>query len=348
LKYRKLGKSGIKVSEIGFGTWTIALDWWMAGNKKIDDDEAIRMLKRAYDLGINLYEMADMYGNGKSEKLVARAFKDMRGGRGIDGEEIVYSTKWGYDMYANEQVGHTELPQKHNDPEFLEYALQQSLNRLQINCIDVYSLHNPKMNAIRNDELFSSLDALVKSGKIRSHGVALGPAIGWKDEGMLAMETRNITCLQTVYNLLEQNPGRNFFDVARKNSVAVMVRVPDASGVLTGKVNEKTVFDKNDHRSSRKREWIIEAMQKVEKIKPLARANGWNITELAIKFILSQKEVAVVLPTVIGVEELETFAGISDGKYLSDKDIAEIRGLYENNFDIKPFAPASSFISPTS
>ena len=348
MKYRKLGKSGIKVSEIGFGTWTIALDWWMAGNKKIDDDEAIRMLKRAYDIGINFYEMADMYGNGKSEKLVARAFNDMRGGRGVDGEEIVYSTKWGYDMYTNEQVGHSELPQRHNDPEFLEYALQQSLNRLQINCIDVYSLHNPKMTAIKNNELFGSLDSLVKSGKIRSHGVALGPAIGWKDEGVLAMESRNITCLQTVYNILEQEPGRTFFDVARKNIVGVMVRVPDASGVLTGKVNEKTVFDKNDHRSSRKREWIIEAMQKVEKMKPLAHTNGWNITELAVKFILSQKEVAVVLPTVIGIEELETFAGMSDGKYLSDKDIAEIRGLYDNNFDIKPFAPASTSISPTS
>ena len=155
MKYRKLGKSGIKVSEIGFGAWTIALDWWTVHNKKIDDDEAIRMLKRAYDLGINFYEMADMYGNGKSEKLVAQAFKDMRGGRGVgggDGEEIVYSTKWGYDMYTNEQVGHSELPQKHNDSKFLEYALQQSLSRLQTDCIDVYSLHNPKMNTIKNNE----------------------------------------------------------------------------------------------------------------------------------------------------------------------------------------------------
>jgi len=164
------------------------------------------------------------------------------------------------------------------------------------------------------------------------------------------VENRNITCLQTVYNILEQDPGRTFFDVARKNNVGIMVRVPDASGVLTGKVNEKTVFDKNDHRSSRKREWIIEAMQKVEKMKPLALANGWSITELAVKFILSQKEVAVVLPTVIDIEELETFAGMSDGKFLADKNIAEIRGLYENNFNIKPFASASTStsISPTS
>jgi len=343
MKYRKLGKSGIKVSEIGFGTWTIGLDWW-TGGRKIDDDQAIRMLKRAYDLGINFYEMADMYGYGKSEKLVARAFKDMHndGAGGQDGDEIIYSTKWGYDMYANVQLGHSEVPQKH-DHEFLEYALEQSLIRLDTDYVDVYSLHNPKMNAIKNDELFRSLDACIKNGKIRSHGVALGPAIGWKDEGIFAMENRNITCLQTVYNILEQDPGNAFFDIANKNGVGIMVRVPDASGVLTGKVNEKTVFEKNDHRSSRKMEWIVEALQKVEKMKPIGLENGWNVTQLALKFILSQKEVSVVLPTVIDIDELQMFAEMSDGKYLTDKNIAEIKALYDNNFNITTPASASSW-----
>ena len=104
LKYRRLGKSGIKVSEIGFGAWTIGLNWW---GKKIEDDEAIRMLKRAYDLGINFYDTGDIYGKGKSERLIGIAFKEMR-------NEIVYSTKWGYDMYNAEQIGHNELPQKHD------------------------------------------------------------------------------------------------------------------------------------------------------------------------------------------------------------------------------------------
>ena len=333
MKYRKLGRSGIKVSEIGFGAWTIGLDWW---GKKIDDDEAIRMLKRAYDLGINFYETADMYGNGKSEKIVSQAFKDMR-------DEVVYSTKWGYDMYDAIQIGHNELPQKHN-PEFLKYALQQSLNRLQTDYIDVYSLHNPKMDAIKNDSLFISLDRLVQSTKIKSHGVALGPAIGWKDEGLLAIEKRNITCLQTVYNILEQDPGRAFLNAVRKNNddVGIMVRVPDASGVLTGKVNEKTAFDKNDHRSNRKKEWIIEAMQKVEKMKPIANARGWSISQLAIKFILSQKEISIVLPTVIDVGEIESFAEMADGKYLSENEMAEITDLYNNNFYIHQQSSYSS------
>jgi aryl-alcohol dehydrogenase-like predicted oxidoreductase len=339
MKYRKLGRSGIKVSEIGFGAWTIGLDWW---GKKIDDDEAIRMLKRAYDLGINFYETADMYGNGKSEKIVSQAFKDMR-------DEVVYSTKWGYDIYDAIQIGHNELPQKHN-PEFLKYALQQSLNRLQTDYIDVYSLHNPKMDAIKNDSLFISLDKLVQSTKIKSHGVALGPAIGWKDEGLLAIEKRNITCLQTVYNVLEQDPGRAFLNAVRKNNndVGIMVRVPDASGVLTGKVNEKTAFGKNDHRSNRKKEWILEAMQKVEKMKPIANARGWSISQLAIKFILSQKEISIVLPTVIDVGEIESFAEMADGNYLNENEMAEIADLYNNNFYIRQQSSYSSVATSSS
>jgi len=327
MKYRALGKSGIKVSEVGFGAWTIGLDWW---GKKIDDDEAIRMLKRAYDLGINFYEMADIYGKGKSEKLIAQAFKDMR-------NDVVYSTKWGYDMYTAEQIGHNELPQKHNQ-EFLQFAIDQSLNRLQTDYIDVYSLHNPKMDAIKNDEVFSSLDYMTKEGIIKGHGVALGPAIGWKDEGLEAIEKRNITCLQTVYNILEQDPARHFMQAAEPRNVGIMVRVPDASGLLTGKVKADTKFDKNDHRSFRKQEFIIEAMQKIEKMKPLAISRGWNITELAIKFILSQKQVSVILPTMISIEEIEQFTSLSDGNYLNSTEIAEMEKMYERNFYVNPVA----------
>jgi aryl-alcohol dehydrogenase-like predicted oxidoreductase len=322
MKYRRLGRSGISVSEIGFGAWTIGMDWW---NKKIGDDEAIRMLKKAYDLGINFYETADVYGKGRSEKLLARAFKDTRN------DDIIYSTKWGYDIYNAEQIGHNELPQKHN-PRFLQYALQQSMKRLHVDQIDVYSLHNPKMAAMQDDQLFEFLDGLVESGKIRSHGVALGPAIGWKEEGLLALQNRNITCLQTVYNILEQDPARSFFDQARLNEVGLVVRVPDASGVLTGKVNENTVFDKNDHRNTRKRDWIQQAMRKIEKLKSLSDSNGWDMPELAVKFILSQKEVSVVLPTVVDVEEIEMFSQMSDGKYLTDSELSRIAELYDNSF----------------
>jgi aryl-alcohol dehydrogenase-like predicted oxidoreductase len=331
MKYRKLGKSDIKVSEIGFGAWAIALDWW--GGRRIDDEDAIKMLKRAYDLGINFYETADIYGNGKSERLIAQAFK------GVKRDELVYSTKWGYDIYNSKQDGHNEIPQKHNS-DFLQYALQKSMDRLQTDYIDVYSLHNPKMDAIQNDSIFQSLDSLILNGKIRSHGVALGPAIGWKEEGLLAARTRNITCLQTVYNILEQDPGRAFFDVAWQNDIGILVRVPDASGILTGKVKADTVFDKNDHRAHRKKEWILEAIQKVDSMRNIAESNGLNITELAFKFVLSQKEISVVLPTVLDNTEIETIAEISDGNYLDEKEVLQISELYNNNFNIQPSSVA--------
>lgn len=326
MKYRTLGKSGIKVSEIGFGAWTIGLDWW----GKIEDDQAIKMLKRAYDLGINFYETADMYGKGRSEKLLGMAFKDMR-------NEVIYSTKWGYDMYSVQQIGHSEVPQKHN-PEFLQFALKQSLDRLQTDFVDVYSLHNPKMSAIKNDALFVELDSLVAKGVIKSHGAALGPAIGWKEEGLMAIDNRNITCLQTVYNILEQDPGRDFIRAAAQKNVGIMVRVPDASGLLTGKVTANTTLDKNDHRSFRKREFILEAMQKIDNMKPIADGKGWNIAELAIKFILSQPEISVVLPTTVNIEEIEMFAAISDGKYLSSAESKQLEAMYEKNFFVSPAA----------
>lgn len=323
MKYRNLGNSGLKVSEIGFGTWTLGLDWW---GKKLEEGESIKLLKHAYDIGINFFETADMYGKGKSEKILSKAFKDMR-------NDVIYSTKWGYDMYNAEQIGHSEIPQKHN-VDFLSFALTESMKRLETDFIDVYSLHNPRMDAIKNDLLFDELDSLVKSGKIKSHGVALGPAIGWKDEGLYAIENRKIVSLQTVYNILEQDPGREFLGaIDKKNrTVGLMVRVPDASGILTGKVNENTVMDKNDHRSVRKKEWITQSMKKIEKLKPIADSHGWNITEIAIKYILSQEQISVVLPTVTSIEEIDTFAQLSDGNYLNAGEKKQIEQMYEKNF----------------
>ena len=325
MRYRHLGKSDIKVSEIGFGAWTIGLDWW---GKKIDDDEAIRMLKRAYDMGINFYDTGDIYGKGKSEKLIGIAFKDMR-------NEVVLSTKWGYDMYNAEQIGHNELPQKHNI-EYLHYALGKSLERLQTSYVDVYSLHNPKMQAVTNKELFNELDKLAARGTIKSHGIALGPAIGWKDEGLHAIREHNITGMQTVYNILEQDPGNELLRAGKEKNVGIMARVPDASGVLTGKVNANTTFDKNDHRSARKKEWILEALKKVEKMRTISDKKGWDITELAIKFILSHEEISVVLPTMTSVEEIDKFSEISDGRYLDLAEMQQISDMYLNNFYVTP------------
>ena len=317
MKYKRLGKSGIKVSEIGFGAWSIALAWW---GKKIEEDEAKRMLKKAYDVGINFFETADMYGKGKSEKLIGEVFKGMR-------DEVVLSTKYGYDFAGAQQIGHSELPQKF-DADFTNQALSNSLERLQTDHVDVYGLHNPKLRHIRDDTIFQTFDSLMAEGKIKACQAALGPAIGWTQEGLEVMERENISTVQTVYNILEQTPGNELLENASKKDVGILVRVPDASGILTGKVNEKTKIDEKDHRSVRKGEWIHASIKKVEQLRPIAERNGLSITELAIKFILSKNGIASVLPTVVSEEEIEQFASMSDGNYINASDMKEIDDLY--------------------
>ncbi|RMF31812.1 MAG: aldo/keto reductase [Candidatus Nitrosothermus koennekii] len=324
MKYRRLGKSNLMVSEIGFGAWTLALDWW---GKKFDDDEAIKMLKKAFDLGINFYQTADVYGKGKSDKLIGEAFKGMK-------DEIIISSMFGYDIYRNKQVGHDELPQRW-DEEYIRFALDQALSRLNRDKIEVYTLHNPKMEAILDDELFRVMEALREEGKITHYGVGLGPAIGWKEEGIIAMENRNISALITVYNLLEQQPGRDLFEVAKANDVGVLIRVPDASGILTGKINANTVFSEKDHRKFRTKEWIINALKKVDNIKHIADARGWSINELSIKFILTEDVVSSILPTITSIEELEEYASFSDGKYLNDDEYEYLKSMYDKNFMVE-------------
>ncbi len=317
MNYNRLGKTDAMVSEVGFGAWSIALNWW---GKEIQEDEAKRMLKKAYDVGINFFETGDMYGKGKSERLIGEVFRDMR-------DEVVISTKYGYDFGGVEQIGHSELPQRF-DEEFTRKALRASLERLQTDRLDMYGLHNPKLHHVRDDGIFDVLDGLVEEGKIGTYQVALGPAIGWTREGLEAMDRKNISAVQTVYNILEQTPGNELMERALERQVGVLVRVPEASGVLTGKVNAETKIDENDHRAVRKREWVRSALEKVEQLRPIAQRNGLSMTELAIKFILSKKGFASVFPTMVDVEEIAGYAGMS-GSYVPARDMAEIEALYD-------------------
>ena len=332
MHYNRLGKSDIKVSELGFGAWAIALDWW---GKKIEEDEAKRMLKKAYDVGINFFETGDMYGKGKSEKLIGEVFKDMR-------DEIVISTKYGYDFSEVEQIGHSELPQRF-DEDFTRKALRDSLERLQTDHVDMYGLHNPKLKHIRDDSIFNVLDSFIADGKIKTYQVALGPAIGWTQEGLEAMERPNVTAVQTVYNILEQTPGNELMQKAVEKDVGILVRVPEASGILTGKVKADTKIDEKDHRSVRKGEWIKASLEKVEQLRPIAERNGLNITELAMKFIMSKKGFASVFPTVVSEEEIINYAEMTKGEYIPAADMKEIDDLYNTwpSYELKATIPAN-------
>lgn len=317
MKYRQLGGSGIEVSEIGFGAWAIALDWW---GKKVEKDEALRMIRRAHDLGVTLFETADMYGRGRSEELLGEALEGRRDG-------AVISTKYGYDFESAEQIGHAELPQRF-DERFARRALDASLARLRTGRIDVYGLHNPKLRHVRDDSVFAAMESLMEEGRVGACQVALGPAIGWLREGLEAMDRRSVSAVQTVYNILEQDPGNELLAKARETGAGVLCRVPDASGILTGKVGADTKIDEKDHRSVRKGEWIRASLAKVEQLRPIAEELDLSIAELAIKFILSRGPVSSVLPTVVSVEEVEQFAAIADGSYVRRAEMDRIGELF--------------------
>jgi aryl-alcohol dehydrogenase-like predicted oxidoreductase len=214
------------------------------------------------------------------------------------------------------------------DEDFTRKALRNSLERLQTDHLDMYGLHNPKLSHIRDDSIFNVLDSFVADESIKTYQVALGPAIGWTQEGLEAMDKPNVSAVQTVYNILEQTPGNELMIKAEEKNVGILVRVPEASGILTGKVNADTKFDENDHRSVRKLEWIKASLKKVEQLKPIADRYGLNITEFAMKFMMTKKGFATVLPTMISEEEVINYAEMADGKYISTSDMKEIEELY--------------------
>jgi aryl-alcohol dehydrogenase-like predicted oxidoreductase len=196
------------------------------------------------------------------------------------------------------------------------------------------------MDAIEREDLFDELERLREEGKLRHYGVALGPAIGWREEGLRAIGERAITSIQTVYNLLEQDPGRDFLAAASERGIGVMARVPTSSGLLEDKYTLETTFPPDDHRSHRPREWLVEGLQKVEQLRFLSSEHRVTMAQAALKFILAQDAIACVLPTVTNVDELEEWAAASGEPDLSDEDLERIAALYERNFDVEPVAHA--------
>ncbi|HZY57278.1 MAG TPA: aldo/keto reductase [Rubrobacteraceae bacterium] len=325
MRYRRLGNTDIEVSEVGFGVWTVSTGWW----GEVDDERSVRLLRRAYEEGINYFDTADTYGSGKGETLLADAFGGMR-------ERIVISTKIGYDFYNyTKRRGQQERPQDWSE-EFLRYALEQSLKRLETDYVDFLQLHNAKMDAVENDALFGLMEEFKKEGKIRSYGVALGPKIGWLEEGQKAMRERNVSGVQMIYNLLEQDPGRNLIATARETGTSLIVRVPHSSGMLEGKYTKDTTFDKNDHRRHRPKEWLLDGLKKVEQLDFLTASGERTLGQAALKFVLASPEIASTLPNIYDEEQLKEFAAAPEAPDLTKGELVHIEELYENNFGLEP------------
>jgi aryl-alcohol dehydrogenase-like predicted oxidoreductase len=325
MRYRQLGNTGITVSEVGFGLWTVATTWWDV----TDETLAIALLRQAFDLGITLFDTADTYGNGYGETLLAKALPDVR-------DRMVIATKFGYDWqgYGGARTGERELP-KNVTPTFVRRAVEGSLERLNTDYIDNYQLHNIRMSEVLSDDLFALLDDLVVEGKIRSFGVALGPAIGWLDEGLAALATRRPPVLHMIYNLLEQDPGRELLAAGEAFGCGSLIRVTHSSGLLEGHYDENTTFGPNDHRRHRKREWLIDGLKKVEQVRFLERPVGpgaRTLGQAALQWLLADPRVSSTLPNIYNVEQLLEFAGAPDTPPLTTEELARVADLYDHGF----------------
>ena len=323
MKYRRLGNTEIEVYEVGFGVWTVSTGWW----GEVDDEKSVRLLRQAHERGINYFDTADTYGSGKGETLLADAFGGMR-------DEVVISTKIGYDFYSHTQRrGQQERPQDWSE-DFIRFALEQSLKRLGTDYVDFLQLHNTKMDAVENDALFGLMEEFAREGKIRAYGVALGPKIGWLEEGVKAMRERNVSGVQMIYNLLEQDPGRGLIEAARETGTSLVVRVPHSSGMLEGKYTKETTFAKNDHRRHRSKEWLFDGLKKVAQLAFLTAER--TLGQAALKFVLASSEVASTLPNIYDEDQLEEFASAPETPDLTGEELARIEALYENNFGFEP------------
>ena len=325
MRYRSLGDTGIRVSEVGFGVWTVSTGWW----GEVDHERSVGLLRSAFERGINYFDTADTYGAGLGETLLADAFGGMR-------ERVVISTKIGYDFYNHTaRRGQQERPQVWSE-DFIRFALEQSLKRLDTDYIDFLQLHNTKMDAIENDALFELMEAFKREGKIRSYGVALGPKIGWLEEGVKAMRERDLAGVQMIYNLLEQDPGRTLIEAARETNTSLIVRVPHSSGMLEGKYDESTTFAKNDHRRHRPREWLLDGLKKVDQLAFLTESGERTLGQAALKFVLATPEIVSTLPNIYDEEQLEEFAAAPDAPDLTPEELSRVEQLYENNFGLEP------------
>lgn len=327
MKYRTCKNTGLTVSEVGFGLWTVSTGWW--GN--FTEGEAIALMHKALDLGITLFDAADTYGNGLSEELLAKAFPTRR-------DDIVIATKIGYDFVNHGETrgrGQREIPHDFS-PAALVRATDTALKRLKTDRVDLMQLHNIRMEQVGDDAIWTTLEELKAAGKIRHYGIALGPAIGWLYEGVNCIRERDITSVQHIYNILEQHPGRAMQEAATEagKDTMFLVRVTHSSGMLEGRYTPETTFPPNDHRNHRPRSWLLNGVKKIETLRFLENENR-TLGQAALQWLLADERVASTLPNIYEEAQLREFAAAPECPPLTTDDLARIAELYAGNFGVE-------------
>jgi len=317
MKYRRLGKTELQISEISLGTWQVGGKWGTG----FDHDNADKILHQAIDEGINFIDTADVYENGESEIAVGRVVNQRS-------EEIYIATKCGRHIVPQVNEGYT--------PQVLRSYVEDSLKRLNRDWIDLIQLHCPPTEVFYRPEIFGLFERLKEEGKIRNLGVSVEKV----EQALKAIEYSHVASVQIIYNMFRQRPADYFFDLAAAKDVGLIIRVPLASGLLTGAYSKDTSFSEGDHRhGNRDGEWFdrgetfagvpydigLEAVRQIKALFPACK----NLAPIALQWILQSNEVSCIIPGVSRAEQLVSNLSYAEMDSISSSQLAELDQIYE-------------------
>jgi len=316
MKYRRFGRTGWEVSEIGFGAWAIGEYQW----GKQDDRESITALHRALDLGMNFIDTAQAYGNGHSERIVARVLNER-----WEQRPIYVATKvppknlvWP----STDEMGINEV----FPSDYIIERCEFSLRNLQVDCLDLYQLHTWTRAFNETDEWFEAMSRLKEQGKIRAIGISVSNA--QPEDVIGTIERGRIDAIQVVYNIFEQLPAERLLPLCQEQDVAVIARVPFDEGSLTGKFTKETTFPEGDFRKfyfrGRNLEVVVDRVEEVRAFKNL-RHPEMSMPEYALRYCLSHRAVSTVIPGIRSVAQAEMNSAPSDGQLLDEEELAEMK-----------------------
>ena len=318
MQYRELGRTGWNVSTISFGAWAIGGTW---GNVK--DDESLSALHRALDLGVNFFDTADVYGDGRSEQLLAKLRK-------VRSDIFYVATKAGRRLEPHIAAGYNK--------ENLTAFVERSLKNLEVEAIDLLQLHCPPTQVYYMPEVFGALDGLVQDGKVRYYGVSVEKV----EEAMKAIEYPHVQSVQIIFNIFRQRPSDLFFGEAQRRRVGVLARLPLSSGMLTGKMDRMSSFEADDHRQFNRQGTGFDrgetfsgldyeiGLDAVEELRSLVPASsGMTLTQLALRWILMSPAVTCAIPGAKRPSQVEENVKAADLPPLSDETMTQVHEIYD-------------------